>query len=167
MKLNRFKYFIREYLFAERTNLYTSLDECIVLASEFRNLDIIPIGHAPWQPSGLYQSTPAAAPSPIVGLVGFPWWVLRTRTFKDGDVHQCYVSQFGCPRDAFAFAELKTAQVKRCRDEDYERYFVTLRARAENRCEVELARMAPNYLQQLYRERDRAARKKERLAATA
>lgn len=167
MKLNRFKYFIHEYLFAERTNLYTSLDECLVLASEFRNLDIILRGHAPWQPSGLYQSTPAAAPSPIVGLRAFPWVVLRTRTFKEGEVHRCYVGQFGCPRDAFAFAELKTAQAKRRRDQEYERFYVLLLARAENGCEVELARMASNHLQQLYRERDRAARRKERLAAAA
>ncbi|HSV73442.1 MAG TPA: hypothetical protein VLH79_06760 [Chthonomonadales bacterium] len=167
MKLNRFKYFIREYLFAERTNLYTSLDEALVLANEFRNLELVPSGHAPWQPSGLYQSTPPRPPSPVVGLVGFPWWVLRTRTFKDGEVHQCYVGQFGCPRDAFAFAELKAAQTKKRRDDNYERFFVVLRARAENGCEVELARLAPNHLTKLYRAQERAWRRPESLAAVA
>ncbi len=162
--LTPWKYFIGPGLFREQSTLYTSLDAALLACSQHDTIDIIPSGHPPWRPKDPDNKRP---PSPIKYLGCWCWLVLRVSQYESHPNEEPFLNflgELGNPFDAFALAELKTKQAAD-RGEKWNRFYVCLWAYAENGCRPEIVRLPANHLTELRRARDRAERRKQRLAA--
>lgn len=160
-KLSRFKFAIEDGIYSNRqTRLYTNLDDALLALNWLTSIELVPSGHSPWQ-SKLPELD--GMTSPLKHLGCWPWLVLCESHFdRPGEEpFRRYLGEFGDPRDAFQFAELKTKEAKRNGESKYTRFFVCLWAYAENGCRPEIARLPADHLARLFRERDRRRRLQE------
>lgn len=163
--ISTFRYFIGEGLFCAWSRLFRSLDAALLECSSFDTIRPIPSGHAPAKAfSGqLVSKTSAFRPD----LPGWAWRVLRVSRYSGDDrPYENYLAAFSNHRDAFAFASLKEKQRKADRD-TCSSFYVCFHGWTEDGRQPELARMSADHLTRLRQARDRAALRKERLAAAA